>query len=223
MYNMGIKSFFQGIGRGLKRGFDKFVSGAGKIMGGAGTFLQQKAIPALASGATSVGNLLDKVSPLLDVAGPEASALAGEASGVAKQVGSGLGKFATFIGSDIANKPPVVANAQQILAFGQSPFGMAIRKSQGLKGPMSLADATSYASGVKPAPAPAPKPSTFVMPPMPKGLISPAPKAFNLIGSNPASYSPMKPSGIEAPPASDAGSLIKAVGSGSGMSPMLSM
>lgn len=231
---MGIKAFFQKLGRGIKRGFDKFVSGAGSVIGGAGTYLQQKAIPAIASGANSVAGLLNKAAPLLDAAGPEAAAAGAEAADVAGQVGAGVGKFAKFIGSDIANKPPVVANAQQILAFGQSPFGMAIRKSQGLTTPITAADAAAFASGSKPTPAmPVPKPTTFVMPPMPKGLISPAPMANPnplkvagmaikpLIGSNPATYTPKPSSGIEAPASASQPSVIKA-GGGSG-APMLSM
>ena len=219
---MGIKSFFRNIGRGIKSGFNKLVSG----IGGAGEFIQRKAIPALASGANSISGLISKASPLIDMAGPEASALAGEASSVAGQVGSGLNKFASFIGSDVANKPPVVANAQQIMAFSQSPFGMAIRKSQGLKGPLSLADATTYASGRKPAPAPVDasairpavmpaKPSVLAGIPFQKGLISPAP-----MGSNPASYSPVKASGIEAKPAGQ--SSIQVAGGGGG-APMMTM
>lgn len=214
---MGIKSFFQGIGRGIKNGFNKLVSG----IGGAGEYIQRKAIPALASGANSISGLISKASPLIDMAGPEASALAGEASSVAGQVGSGLNKFAKFIGSDVANKPPVVANAQQIMAFSQSPFGMAIRKSQGIKGPLSLADATSIASGIKPAPAPvdasAIRPA--VMPANPNPLkMAGAVKAP--IGSNPASYSPVKTSGIEAKPAGQ--SSIQVAGGVAG-APMMTM
>lgn len=210
---MGIKSFFQGIGRGISRGFKKFVSGAGDAIGGAATFLQRKAIPAIASGANQAASVLGKISPLLDAAGPEAAAAGAEAADVASKVGAGVGQFAKFIGSDIADKPPVVANAQQVLAFSQSPFGMAIRRSQGLKGPMSLADATSIASGVKPTPVMPVEPATplqKMMTAMPKGLISPAPSAPKpnplktagiakaLIGSNPATYTP---SSIEAQPA----------------------
>ena len=211
MYSMGIKSFFQGIGRGISRGFKKFVSGAGDAIGGAATFLQRKAIPAIASGANQAASVLGKISPLLDAAGPEAAAAGAEAADVASKVGAGVGQFAKFIGSDIADKPPVVANAQQVLAFSQSPFGMAIRRSQGLKGPMSLADATSIASGVKPTPVMPVEPATplqKMMTAMPKGLISPAPKPNPLkvvgaaikplIGSNPATYTP---SSIEAQPA----------------------
>jgi hypothetical protein len=209
---MGIKAFFQKIGRGIKRGFDKFVSGAGSVIGGAGTYLQQKAIPAIASGASSIAGLLNKASPLLDAAGPEAAAAGAEAANVAGQIGAGVGKFAKFIGSDIANKPPVVANAQQILAFGQSPFGMAIRKSQGLTTPITAADAAAYASGVKPTPAPMANPNPLKVAGM---AIKP------LIGSNPATYTPKPSSGIEAPASASQPSVITAgVGSGA---PMLSM
>jgi hypothetical protein len=201
MYSMTIKSFFRNLGRSIKRGFNTFVSGAGDLMGKGGTFLQQKAIPAIASGANKVAGLIDKASPLLDVAGPEATATAGEVADVAKQVGAGVGKFADFIGSNA--KKGRVATAEEQAQFAQSPLGMAFKRSQ----------------TKAPAPAPAPKPSTFVMPPMPKGLISPAPPnplkmagiAKAPIGSNPASYSPMRPSGIEALPADQ--SMIKVAGS----------
>lgn len=200
MYSMTIKSFFRNLGRSIKRGFNTFVSGAGDIMGKGATFLQQKAIPAIASGANKVAGLIDKASPLLDVAGPEASATAGEVADVAKQVGAGVGKFADFIGSNAPKGR--VATPEEQAQFAQSPLGMAFRRSQ----------------TKAPAPAPAPKPDFFKN--MPKGLISPAPTLNPLktagiarapIGSNPASYSPVRPSGIEAPPADQ--SLIKAVGS----------
>jgi hypothetical protein len=203
---MGIKSFFQGIGRGISRGFKKFVSGAGDAIGGAATFLQRKAIPAIASGANQAASVLGKISPLLDAAGPEAAAAGAEAADVASKVGAGVGQFAKFIGSDIADKPPVVANAQQILAFSQSPFGMAIRRSQGLTSPLTAADAASMAAGVKPTPVMPVAPATplqKMMTAMPKGLISPAPNPLKvvgsaikpLIGSNSATYTP---SSIEA-------------------------
>ena len=207
MYSMGIKSFFQGIGRGISRGFKKFVSSAGDALGGAATFLQRKAIPAIASGANQAASVLGKISPLLDAAGPEAAAAGAEAADVASKVGAGVGQFAKFIGSDIADKPPVVANAQQILAFSQSPFGMAIRRSQGLTSPLTAADAASMAAGVKPTPVMPVAPAIGLqkmMTAMPKGLISPAPQnplkvvgsaIKPLIGSNPATYTP---SSIEA-------------------------
>lgn len=236
MYNMGIKSFFRNLGRGIKRGFEKFVSGAGNVIGGAGEYIQRTAIPAIASGATKAAGLLDKGAPLLDAAGPEAAAAGAEASQVLGQVGAGVGKFAKFIGSDVANKPPVMANAQQILAFGQSPFGMAIRRSQGFAKPISASDAASYAAGVKPKPElPPATPSSFksFAAAFKPGLISPAPKQNfmpnplkavgmpikPLIGSNPASYTP---SGIEAKPANQDGS-VKVAGGGASGAPMLSM
>jgi hypothetical protein len=191
---MTIKSFFQGIGRGISRGFKKFVSGAGNLIGGAGTFLQQKAIPALAKGASSVAGLVGKAQPLLEMAGPEASATAGEVADVAGQVGAGLGKFADFIGSNAPKGR--MATADEINKFrSQIPQGKSF-------------------FGIKPLPPPMPMPTApkpAVMPDKPNplrisGLIARAP-----IGSNPASYSPVKPSGIEAQPADQ--SMIKAVGS----------
>jgi hypothetical protein len=198
---MTIKSFFRDLGRKIKRGFNTFVSGAGDLMGKGGTFLQQKAIPAIASGANKVAGLIDKASPLLDVAGPEATATAGEVADVAKQVGAGVGKFADFIGSNA--KQGRVATPDEINKFrSQIPQGKTF-------------------FGIKPLPPPMPMPTApkLAVMPMPKGLISPAPPnplrvagAIKApIGSNPASYSPMRPSGIEAPPADQ--SLIKAVGS----------
>lgn len=192
MYSMGIKSFFRNLGRSIKRGFNTFVSGAGDLMGKGATFLQQKAIPAIASGANKVAGLIDKASPLLDVAGPEATATAGEVADVAKQVGAGVGKFADFIGSNA--KKGRVATAEEQAQFAQSPLGMAFKRSQ--------TKAPAPAMPVAPAPA--------VMSAKPNPLkvagIAKAP-----IGSNPASYSPMRPSGIEAPPADQ--SMIKVAGS----------
>jgi hypothetical protein len=189
---MGIKSFFRNLGRSIKRGFNTFVSGAGDLMGKGATFLQQKAIPAIASGANKVAGLIDKASPLLDVAGPEATATAGEVADVAKQVGAGVGKFADFIGSNA--KKGRVATAEEQAQFAQSPLGMAFKRSQ--------TKAPAPAMPVAPAPA--------VMSAKPNPLkvagIAKAP-----IGSNPASYSPMRPSGIEAPPADQ--SMIKVAGS----------
>jgi hypothetical protein len=205
---MGIKEFF----RGIKRGFNNFVSKAGDFIGGAATTLQRKIIPGIASGANQIAGLLNKGAPLLDAAGPEAAAAGAEAADVASQVGAGVGKFAKFIGSDVANKPPVVANAQQILAFGQSPFGMAIRRSQGLTTPITASDAAAYAAGGKPAPMANPNPLKLAGIP-----IKP------LIGSNPATYSPTPSSGIEAPQAAAQPSIIKASMGAGGAKPMLSM
>jgi len=190
---MGIKSFFQGIGRGISRGFKKFVSSAGNLIGGAGTFLQQKAIPAIASGANSVAGLISKASPLIDMAGPEASATAGEVADVAKQVGAGVGKFADFIGSNAPKGR--VATPDEINRFRASiPQGKTF-------------------FGIKPLPPPMPMataPKLAVMPDKPNPLkVAGAVRAP--IGSNPASYSPVRPSGIEAQPANQPA--IKAVGS----------
>lgn len=204
---MGIKSFFRNLGRGIKRGFEKFVSGAGNALGGAATFLQQKAIPAIASGATKAAGLLDKASPLLDAAGPEAAAAGAEASGIAKQVGAGVGKFAKFIGSDAPKGR--MANAQEQAAFAQSPLGMAFKRSQTKPAAPELPPATPAAS-MKISPA--------VMPAKPNPLRAAGIKV-NLIGSNPASYSP---SGIEAKPANQDGS-VKVAGGGSSGPAMLSM
>jgi hypothetical protein len=219
MYNMTIKSFFQKLGRGIKRGFDKFVSGAGNVVGKAGTFLQQKAIPAIASGANQVAGLIGKAQPLLEMAGPEASATGAEVADVAKQVGAGVGKFADFIGSNAPKGR--VATPEEQAEFAKSPLGMAFRRSQ----------TKAQAPPPAPVPMPATKPSLFVMPPMPKGLISPAPMANPnplkiagalkpLIGSNPNTYTPKMSSGIEAS-SSDQPS-VKVMGGGSG-APMLSM
>jgi hypothetical protein len=215
---MGIKSFFQKLGRGIKRGFNSFVASAGDIMGKGATYLQQKAIPAIASGANQVAGLIGKATPLLEMAGPEASATAGEVADVAKQVGAGVGKFADFIGSN-APKGRVATSAEQA-EFAKSPLGMAFKRSQ------------TKAPAPAPVPMPTPKPTPAVMPLMPKGLISPAPMANpnplkiagmaikSLIGSNPATYTPKASSGIEAP-SSDQSS-VKVMGGGSG-TPMLSM
>lgn len=191
MYSMTIKSSFQNLGRGIKRGFNSFVSGAGKILGTAGTFLQQKAIPAIASGANQVAGFLGKAAPLLDAAGPEAAAAGAEAADVASQIGAGVGKFADFIGSN-APKGRVATPAEQA-AFAQSPLGMAFKRSQ-TKAPPAMT-------------MPAPAPALAVMPAKPNPLKT-AGMVKAPIGSNPASYTP---SGIEAQPANQ--SLIKVVGS----------
>lgn len=213
---MGIKTFFRNLGRGIKHGFNTFVSKAGTFLGGAGTFLQQKAIPAIASGANQVAGLIGKATPLLEVAGPEASATAGEVADVAKQVGAGVGKFADFIGSN-APKGRVATPAEQA-EFAKTPLGMAFRRSQ------------TKAPAPAPVPMPASKPALAVMP-MSQGLISPAPMANPnplkiagmaikpLIGSNPNTYTPKASSGIEAS-SSDQPS-VKVMGGGSGV-PMLS-
>ena len=200
---MGIKSFFQKLGRGIKRGFNSFVESAGNVVGKAGTFLQQKAIPAIASGANKVAGLIGKATPLLEVAGPEASATAGEVADVASQIGAGVGKFADFIGSN-AQKGRMATAGEQA-QFAQSPLGMAIRRSQGLP-------------PVAPAPAPAPAPAVMPTKPNPLKIAG----AINLMGGNPNTYSPVKmSSGIEAPPSASQPNIIKAGGGGG--APMLSM
>tara|TARA_R110000868_G_scaffold240838_1_gene495394 strand:+ start:453 stop:1124 length:672 start_codon:yes stop_codon:yes gene_type:complete len=223
---MGIKTFFRNLGRGIKHGFNTFVSKAGTFLGGAGTFLQQKAIPAIASGANQVAGAIGKASPLLDMAGAEASATAGEVADVAKQVGAGVGKFADFIGSN-APKGRVATPAEQA-EFAKTPLGMAFRRSQTKAPPASMPTAPT-APLVPPS---APKPSLAVMPPMPKGLISPAPMAnpnplkvagmaMKPLGSDPATYTPKMSSGIEAPPSASQPNIIKA--NGVSGAPMLSM
>jgi hypothetical protein len=220
---MGIKSFFQNIGRGIKRGFNNFVQKAGNFIGGAGTFIQRKAIPAIASGANSVAGLIGKAAPLLDAAGPEAAAAGAEVADVASQVGSGVGKFAKFIGSDLPTKgrmatPDEINKFRASIPQGKTFFGIKPLPPP----PMPTAPSAPL---VPPA-----KPSTFVMPPMAKGLISPAPAPNPLklagmaikplIGSNPNTYTPKMSSGIEAS-SSDQPS-VKMMGGGSG-APMLSM
>jgi hypothetical protein len=175
---MGIKSFFRNLGRSIKRGFNNFVAGAGDVVGKAGTFIQQKAVPAIASGATKAAGLLDKAAPAADAAGVGAEAA--EASQVLGKVGNVVGKFGDFIGSNA--KPGRVANAAEQAAFAQSPLGMAFKRSQ-----------------TKPPPEPtgsAPKPNMLAgLGAIKPGLISPAP-----LGSNPNTYTPKMSSGIEAPP-----------------------
>jgi hypothetical protein len=167
---MGIKNFFKNLGRSIKRGFNNFVAGAGDIVGKAGTFIQQKAVPAIASGATKAAGLLDKAAPAADAAGVGGEAA--EASQVLGKVGNVVGKFGDFIGSNA--KAGRVANAAEQAAFAQTPLGMAFKRSQ-TKGLISPAPAQS---------------------PLGKAVAAGAVKP--LIGSNPASYSPS--SGIEAPP-----------------------
>lgn len=186
---MGIKSFFKNLGRSIKKGFNNFVAGAGNVIGGAGEFLQRKAIPAIASGATKAAGLLDKAAPAADAAGVGAEAA--EASQVLGKVGDVTGKFAKFIGSDIANKPVKVANAQQIAAFQESPLGMAFKRSQ----------------TKAPTPPPAPAPFAKI-----GGAIKP------LIGSNPATYSP---SAMEAPPPASQPKLTVVSGATGGVKSMI--
>lgn len=133
---MGIKSFFRNLGRSIKRGFNNFVAGAGDVMGSAATFIQRKAIPAIADGATKAAGLLDKAAPVADAAGVGGEAA--EASQVLGKVGDVVGKFGKFIGSDLPTKGTPM-NASQIAAFQQSPMGLAIKRSQPAAKPNVLA------------------------------------------------------------------------------------
>jgi len=205
MYNMTIKSFFQKLGRGIKRGFDKFVSGAGNVIGKAGTFLQQKAIPAIASGANSAAGLIGKATPLLEAAGPEAAAAGAEAADVAKQVGAGVGKFADFIGSNAPKgrvaTPDEINKFRSQIPQGKSFFGIKPLPPP----PMPTAPTAPLVPAVMPA-----KPNPLKI----AGALKP------LIGSNPNTYTPKMSSGIEAS-SSDQPS-VKVMGGGAGV-PMLSM
>ena len=159
---MGIKSFFRNLGRSIKKGFNNFVAGAGDIVGKAGTFIQQKAVPAIAGGLTKAAGLLDKAAPVADAAGVGGEAA--EASQVLGKAGDVVGKFGDFIGSNA--KPGRVANAAEQAAFAQSPLGLAFKRSQ-----------------TKPPPAPMgapPKPNMLAG----VGAIKP------LIGSHPNTYTP---------------------------------
>lgn len=180
---MGIKSFFRNLGRSIKRGFNNFVAGAGDVVGKAGTFIQQKAVPAIAGGLTKAAGLLDKAAPVADAAGVGGEAA--EASQVLGKAGEVVGKFGDFIGSNA--KQGRVANAAEQAAFAESPLGMAFKRSQ-----------------TKPPPAPMgapPKPNMLAgLGAIKPGLISPAPMIKPLIGSNPNTYTPKPSSGIEAPP-----------------------
>ena len=240
---MGIKSFFKNLGRKISSGFNNLVSGAGNAIGSAATFLQRKAIPAIAGGATKASELLGKLAPALDAANPEIGAAAGEAGQVLGKVGDVTSKFAKFIGSDLpAQGTPM--NEQQIAATLQSPLIAAFRRSSGQK-PLDAAGAaalsanyTKTGSATLPAPAPAaaaPKYTMGLAKPidfskiMKPALISPAPTpapspfakagaAFKpLIGSNPATYTP---SGIEAPPPAKPTLAVMSGGTG-GIKPML--
>jgi len=213
---MGIKSFFRNLGRSIKRGFNNFVAGAGDVVGKAGTFIQQKAVPAIASGATKAAGLLDKLAPAADAAGVGGEAA--EASQVLGKVGDVAGKFGKFIGSDLPTKGTAM-NQQQITNTLQSPLIAAFRRSSGQK-PLDAAGAaalsanyTKTGSATLPAPA-APKPSIFANIAMQKGLISPAPMIKPLIGSNPASYTPKPSSGIEAPPSASNSKIAVVPGGG---------
>lgn len=203
---MGIKSFFKNLGSKISSGFNNLVSGAGSAIGSAATFLQRKAIPAIAGGATKASELLGKLAPGLDAANPEIGAAAGEAGQVLGKVGDVTSKFAKFIGSDLpAQGTPM--NEQQIAATLQSPLIMAMRRSQGLK-PLDAAGAAALSANYT-------KTGSATLPPAP---FAKAGAAFKpLIGSNPATYTP---SGIEAPPPAKPTLAVMSGGTG-GIKPML--
>ena len=233
---MGIKSFFRNLGRSIKRGFNNFVAGAGDVVGKAGTFIQQKAVPAIASGATKAAGLLDKLAPAADAAGVGGEAA--EASQVLGKVGDVAGKFGKFIGSDLPTKGTAM-NQQQITNTLQSPLIAAFRRSSGQK-PLDAAGAaalsanyTKTGSATLPAPA-APKPSIFANIAMQKGLISPAPAApkYAMGLAKPIDFSKMKPfvtpasasipsSGIEAPPPANQPKIAVTPSGTGGIKPML--
>lgn len=218
---MGIKSFFQNLGRGIKKGFNSFISSVGGGIGQAGEYLQRKAIPAIANISNQVAGGIGKAMPVIAGVAPELAGPAEEAQNVLSKVGSGVGQFAKFIGSDVANQPVKVANAQQIAEFQQSPLGMAFRRSQ-TKAP---APAPAPASAPASAPAPAPALISDLFKNIPKGLISPAPSpllARAPLGSNPNTYTPQVSSGIEAPPSTATPNIIK-VDSGVGGTQTLKM
>jgi len=190
---MGIKSFFRNLGRSIKKGFNNFVAGAGDVIGKAGTFIQQKAVPAIAGGLTKAAGLLDKAAPVADAAGVGGEAA--EASQVLGKAGEVVGKFGDFIGSNA--KAGRVANAAEQAAFAESPLGLAFKRSQ-TKAPT-------------PPPAPMGAPPKLNMS-LAVGAVKP------LIGSNPATYSPTPiSSGIEAPaPASQPKIAVVSGGTGGG-------
>lgn len=233
---MGIKTFFRNLGRGIKRGFNKLVSGAGDAIGGAATFLQRKAIPAIAGGATKASELLGKLAPGLDAAGVGGEAA--EAGQILGKVGDVTGKFAKFIGSDLpAQGTPM--NEQQIAATLQSPLLAAFRRSSGQK-PLDAAGAAALAAnytktGSNQLPTPAPAQSSFakLSAAMKPGLISPAPAApkYAMGLAKPIDFSKIKPfvtpasasipsSGIEAPPPAKPTLAVTPSGTG-GIKPML--
>jgi hypothetical protein len=205
---MGIKSFFQNLGRGIKRGFNSFVNTAGNVMGNAGVFLQRKALPAIANISNQVAGGIGKAMPVIAGVAPELAGTAEEAQNVLSKVGSGVGQFAKFIGSD-APRGRMATPEEQAQFRSQIPQGKSFFGIKPLPSPM---------------PAPAPKPSMLANMPMPKGLISPAPSAILArapLGSDPNTYSPVKvPSGIEAPASAPTANILKA---GAGGNSMLAM
>lgn len=192
---MGIKSFFQNIGRGIKKGFNSFVNTIGGGIGQAGEYLQRKAIPAIANISNQVAGGIGKAMPVIAGVAPELAGPAEEAQNVLSKVGSGVGQFAKFIGSDVANKPIQVASDAQINALRASiPQGKTFFGIKPLPPPM-------------PAPAPAPASN-----PMSLAVLARAP-----IGSNPNTYTPKVSSGIEAPASAPVANVIKASAGGNSM------
>ena len=212
---MGIKTFFRDLGRGIKRGFNKLVSGAGDAIGGAATVLQRKIIPGIAGGATKASELLGKLAPVADAAGVGGEAA--EAGQILGKVGDVTGKFAKFIGSDLpAQGTPM--NEQQIAATLQSPLLMAFRRSSGQK-PLDAAGAAALAANYTKTGS---------------GLISPAPAApkYAMGLAKPIDFSKMKPfvtpasasipsSGIEAPPPANQPKIAVTPSGTGGIKPML--
>jgi len=189
---MGIKSFFQNLGRGIKRGFNSFVNTAGNVMGNAGVFLQRKALPAIANISNQVAGGIGKAMPVIAGVAPELAGTAEEAQNVLSKVGSGVGQFAKFIGSDAPQGR--MATPDEINKFrSQIPQGKSF-------------------FGIKPLPPPMPAPAPASNP-MSLAVLARAP-----IGSNPNSYSPVKvPSGIEAPASAPTANILKASAGGNSM------
>jgi len=190
---MGIKSFFQNLGRGIKRGFNSFVNTAGNVMGNAGVFLQRKALPAIANISNQVAGGIGKAMPVIAGAAPELAGTAEEAQNVLSKVGSGVGQFAKFIGSDAPQGR--MATPDEINKFrSQIPQGKSFFGIKPLPPPM---------------PAPAPTPASN---PMSLAVLARAP-----IGSNPNTYTPKVSSGIEAPASAPVANVIKASAGGNSM------
>lgn len=186
---MGIKSFFQNLGRGIKRGFNSFVNTAGNAMGNAGTFLQRKALPAIANISNQVAGGIGKAMPVIAGAAPELAGAAEEAQNVLSKVGSGVGAFTKFIGSDAPQGR--MATPDEINKFrSQIPQGKTF-------------------FGIKPLPPPMPAPASN---PMSLGLLARAP-----LGSNPNTYTPKVSSGIEAPASAPTANILKAGAGGNSM------
>lgn len=186
---MGIKSFFQNIGRGIKKGFNSFVNTIGGGIGQAGEYLQRKAIPAIANISNQVAGGIGKAMPVIAGVAPELAGPAEEAQNVLSKVGSGVGQFAKFIGSDAPQGR--MATPDEINKFrSQIPQGKSF-------------------FGIKPLPPPMPAPASN---PMSLAVLARAP-----IGSNPNTYTPKVSSGIEAPASAPVANVIKASAGGNSM------